>query len=341
MTLPLKKSYKPMEARPASELPEGREWRYEPKWDGFRCLAFRDGDKIDLQSKSQKALTRYFPELQSALRELRATRVVLDGEIVIPVDGQVSFDDLLQRIHPAESRVRKLAEATPCVYIVFDLLVDEKGQNLATLSLEERRKRLEKFAKQYLRKGGLLQLSPMTPDLNMARKWFHMGVGLDGIVAKNKDLKYETGNRTGMQKIKKQRTADCVVGGFRYLEKKRQVGSLLLGLYNKQGLLDHVGFSSSISNEERPALTKKLEKLIKPPGFTGKAPGGLSRWSTKHSMEWQPLKTELVAEVQFDHFTGGRFRHGTKFLRWRPDKTPKACTMDQVKRENRSALTLL
>jgi ATP-dependent DNA ligase len=341
MTLPLKKNYKPMEADPASELPAGDEWRYEPKWDGFRCLAFRDAERIDLQSKSQKPLTRYFPELRSALHELHANKFVLDGEIVIPVGGQLSFDDLLQRIHPAESRVRKLAEATPCVYIVFDLLVEEKGESLAALHLEERRERLEKFAKRNFRKGGLLQLSPMTPDLNVARRWFHMGVGLDGIVAKNKDLSYQSGNREGMQKIKKQRTADCVVGGFRYLEKKKQVGSLLLGLYNKSGELDHVGFSSSISNEERPALTKKLEKLIKPPGFTGKAPGGLSRWSTKHSMEWQPLETKLVAEVQFDHFTGGRFRHGTKFLRWRPDKAPRTCTMDQVKRENRSALTLL
>lgn len=341
MTLPLKRNYKPMEANPASELPVGREWLYEPKWDGFRCIAFRDGERIDLQSKSQKPLRRYFPELQAALQELRATKFVLDGEIVIPVEGQLSFDDLLQRIHPAESRVRKLAETTPCVYIVFDLLVNERGENLALLALEERRKRLEAFAKQNFRKGGLLQLSPTTPDLGVARKWFRMGVSLDGIVAKNKDLKYQSGNREGMQKIKKQRTADCVVGGFRYLEKKRQVGSLLLGLYNKQGKLDHVGFSSSISNEERAALTKKLEKLVKSPGFTGKAPGGLSRWSTKHSMEWQPLETKLVAEVQFDHFTGGRFRHGTKFLRWRPDKAPKACTMDQVKRENRSALTLL
>jgi len=341
MTLPLKKNYKPMEAHPASESPEGREWRYEPKWDGFRCLAFRDGNRIDLQSKSQKPLTRYFPELQTALCALRAKQFVLDGEIVIPVDGQLSFDDLLQRIHPAESRVRKLAEATPCVYIVFDLLVDETGRSLVNLALEERRKRLEAFAKKNFRKGSLLQLSPMTPDLSVARKWFRMGVSLDGIVAKNKTLAYQSGSREGIQKIKTQRTADCVVGGFRYLEKKHQVGSLLLGLYNKQGELDHVGFSSSISNQERPALTKKLEKLIKPPGFTGKAPGGLSRWSTKHSMEWQPLKTKLVAEVQFDHFTCGRFRHGTKFLRWRPDKAPRACTMEQVKRENKSALTLL
>ena len=187
MTLPLKKNYKPMEANPASELPEGREWQYEPKWDGFRCLAFRDGDRIDLQSKSQKPLTRYFPELQKALTELRAKQFVLDGEIVIPIDGQLSFDDLLQRIHPAESRVRKLAEATSCVYIVFDLLVDETGKSLVGLALEERRKAPGRFAKKYFRKGGLLRLSPTTPDFSVARKWFRMGVGLDGIVAKGND----------------------------------------------------------------------------------------------------------------------------------------------------------
>jgi ATP-dependent DNA ligase len=168
-----------------------------------------------------------------------------------------------------------------------------------------------------------------------------MGVGLDGIVAKRNDVAYHSGERTGMLKIKKQRTADCVVGGFRYLEKKKLVGSLLLGLYNDEGELDHVGYTSSIHAEDRPALTRKLQKLIKPPGFTGKVPGGLSRWSTKHSMEWQPLDNQLVVEVQFDHFTGGRFRHGTKFLRWRPDKASRDCTMDQVKRENRSALALL
>jgi ATP-dependent DNA ligase len=245
------------------------------------------------------------------------------------------------RIHPAESRIRKLSEETPCVFIVFDLLVDEHGKSLIGLPLRERRRRLEAFAKKYFRKGGLVRLSPMTSDLSLARKWFHMGVGLDGIVAKLDNLPYQSGKRTGMQKIKKQRTADCVVGGFRYLEKKKRVGSLLLGLYNDEGQLDHVGFSSSIRNEDRPALTNKLEKIVKPPGFTGKAPGGLSRWSTKHSMEWQPVDPKLVAEVQFDHFTGGRFRHGTKFLRWRPEKDPRQCTMEQVKRENRSALDLL
>ena len=343
MSLPLSISYRPMEAMPESELPVGPEWHYEPKWDGFRCLAFRDGTRIDLESKSQKPLTRYFPELVGALLQLRAPRFVLDGEIVIPADGGLSFDHLLMRIHPAESRILKLSKETPCVYIVFDLLVDERGRSLVELPLEERRKRLERFAKENFARNGdrNIRLSPVTGQVAVARKWFHMGVGLDGIVAKRDDLPYQTGERTGMQKIKKRRTADCVVGGFRYLEKKRQVGSLLLGLYNKRGLLDHVGFSSSIHGAERAALTKKLERIIEAPGFTGKAPGGLSRWSTKRSMEWQPLAPKLVVEVEFDHFTGGRFRHGTKFVRWRPEKAPRDCTMEQVKRENKSALGLL
>ena len=341
MTLPLNKSYSPMEALPALELPAGPEWQYEPKWDGFRCLAFRDGERVDLQSKSGKPLTRYFPELAAALLALKPRKFVLDGEIVISVDGDLSFDELLMRIHPAASRVLKLSQEHPCVFIVFDLLVDEKSKSLAKLSLKKRRQLLERFAKSNFKNNPYVRLSPITEDLGVARKWFHMGVGLDGIVAKRNDLPYQTGERTGMQKIKKQRTADCVVGGIRYLEKKPLVGSLLLGLYNKEGLLDHVGFCSSIQANERPALTKKLEKLIKPPGFTGKAPGGLSRWSTKHSMEWQPLDPKLVAEVQFDHFTGGRFRHGTRFLRWRPEKAPRDCTMEQVRRENKSALNLL
>ena len=341
MTLPVPKTYAPMEALPASELPSGPDWQYEPKWDGFRCLAFRDGTKIDLESKAGKPLTRYFPELVDALALLKAQKFVLDGEIVIPVAGNPSFDHLLMRIHPAASRVLKLSKETPSVFVVFDLLVDDAGKSLTKNSLRQRRAALEKFARKYFKKDSLLRLSPSTRDLSTARKWFHMGVGLDGIVAKRTDLPYQSGNREGMQKIKTQRTADCVVGGFRYLEKAKQVGSLLLGLYDQAGLLDHVGFCSSISNEERPALTKKLQKLIKPPGFTGKAPGGPSRWSTKHSLEWEPLATKLVVEVQFDHFTGGRFRHGTKFLRWRPEKSPRACTMDQVRREHRAAMGLL
>ncbi len=341
MTLPLPKKYAPMEADPASELPSGPNWHYEPKWDGFRCIAFRDGHRVDLESKSGKPLTRYFPELVAALRAVRAERFVLDGEIVIPVDGDLSFDSLLQRIHPAASRVEKLSKETPSVFIVFDLLVDAAGEKLVQLPLTKRRIALEAFAKKFLRGAKSIQLSPVTKDIALAKKWFHMGVGLDGIVAKRVDLTYQSGNRDGMQKIKTHRTADCVVGGFRYLEKKRVVGSLLLGLYDSAGKLDHVGFTSSIHDEDRKPLTKKLEALIQPPGFTGKSPGGPSRWSTKRSTEWEPLATKLVVEVQFDHFTGGRFRHGTKFLRWRPEKSPKSCTMRQVHRENRSALDLL
>jgi ATP-dependent DNA ligase len=341
VTLPVAKTYAPMEALSAAELPSGANWQYEPKWDGFRCLAFRDGAKIELESKSSKPLTRYFPELVTALGAMKAKKFVLDGEIVIPVDGNPSFDNLLMRIHPAASRVLTLSKETPSVFIVFDLLVDDAGKSLVKNSLGDRRVALERFAKKYFRKNGLPRLSPATGDLSTAKKWFHLGVGLDGIVAKRTDLSYQSGNREGMQKIKTQRTADCVVGGFRYLEKAKQVGSLLLGLYNNEGLLDHVGFCSSISNEERPALTKKLQKLIEPPGFTGKAPSGPSRWSTKHSLEWEPLATKLVVEVQFDHFTGGRFRHGTKLLRWRPEKSPRACTMEQVQREHRVAMNLL
>lgn len=341
MSLPIPKSYAPMEAQPAESLPSGPEWHYEPKWDGFRCLAFRDGDRIDLESKSGKPLTRYFPELVASLRAIRAKQFVLDGEIVIPVDGDLSFDDLLMRIHPAATRVAKLSREKPCVYIVFDMLVDSNGKKLANSALKERRQALEGFLKKFSAGNRTIQLSPMTKSIADAKKWFQMGVGLDGIVAKQDDLPYQTGERTGMQKIKKLRTADCVVGGFRYLEKEPVVGSLLLGLYDRNGKLNHVGFTSSIARRDRAALTKKLKRLIKPPGFTGKAPGGLSRWSTKRSAEWEPLDPRLVAEVQFDHFTGGRFRHGTKFLRWRTDKMPMSCTMNQVERENKSALNLL
>ncbi len=346
MGLPLNKNYAAMEAQPAAEVPSGPEWQYEPKWDGFRCLAFRDGDSVDLMSKSAKPLTRYFPELVAALAGLKVERFVLDGEIVIPSDGALSFDQLLMRIHPAASRIERLSQLTPCVYIVFDLLVDDKGKSVFDLPLTDRRQELEKFFLKYVQSNKraaspTLRLSPVTDDFDQARKWFHMGVALDGVIAKRRDLPYQSGTRTGMQKIKRLRTADCVVGGFRYLEKQPVVGSLLLGLYDDEGLLDHVGFTSSIATKERPALTRKLKALIQPPGFTGKSPGGPSRWSTKRSTEWQPLETKLVVEVRFDHFTGGRFRHGTNLLRWRPEKSPKDCTMRQVERENKSALDLL
>jgi len=330
-----------MEALPAASLPVGPEWQYEPKWDGFRCLAFRNGKTIELESKAGKPLTRYFPELASSLSSLRATQFVLDGEIVIPAGKALSFDHLLMRIHPSKSRVEKLSKETPSLFIVFDLLVNDAGRSLVKRSLEERRAELDSFASKYLKGVKTIRLSPRTLEISKARSWFHMGTAVDGVIAKRRDLPYQTGTRTGMQKIKRMRTADCVVGGFRYLEKQPLVGSLLLGLYNRAGQLDHVGFTSSINAEIRSALTRKLQKLIKPPGFTGKAPGGPSRWSSKRSSEWEPLNPKLVVEVQFDHFTGGRFRHGTKFLRWRPDKKPSSCTMDQVEREKRSALNLL
>jgi len=341
MSLPLNKAYRPMEAFPAHELPAGREWQYEPKWDGFRCLAFRDQKRVDLMSKAGKSLTRYFPELVEALLALKMQRFVLDGEIVIATNGKLSFDDLLMRIHPAASRIQKLSRSTPCMYLIFDLLVNERGKSLVGLPLEKRRQELETFAGRFLKSNSAIHLSPATNDLNIARRWFNAGIGLDGVIAKRRDLPYESGERSGMQKIKTQRTADCVVGGFRYLEKRPLVGSLLLGLYDDEGKLNHVGFTSAIHSSDRPDLTRKLKKFIKPPGFTGRAPGGPSRWSTKRSGEWEPLLPELVIEVQFDHFSGGRFRHGTKLLRWRPDKAPRDCTMKQVEHENLGILDLL
>ena len=335
MTVPLKKSYPPMEAKSVAELPTGENWQYEPKWDGFRCLAFRDGDQVDLQSKSGQPLGRYFPELVEALLKLKPKQFVLDGEIVVPVKGKLSFDDLLMRIHPAASRVQKLAKEHPARLIVFDLLVDERGKSFVESLLSDRRQKLDAFAKKYFSqdsKHKSIELSPETKDLKIAKSWLAgAGGDVDGVIAKRLDLPYESGNRHGMVKVKRLRTADCVVGGFRYASEGKVVGSMLLGLYDDEGLLHHVGFTSSFKASEKPALTKKLEKLIKAPGFTGRAPGGPSRWSTDRSAEWKPLATKLVIEVQYDHFTGGRFRHGTKFLRWRPDKKPSQCLLEQVK----------
>jgi ATP-dependent DNA ligase len=332
MTLPLKQSYPPMEAKSVAELPAGGDWQYEPKWDGFRCLAFRDGDDVALQSKSGQPLGRYFPELVEALLKLRAKQFVLDGEIVVPVHGKLSFDDLLMRIHPAASRVQKLAKEHPCNFIVFDLLVDDSGRSFADATLSERRKKLDAFVKKYFAKSRTIELSPQTRDLKIAKGWLAgAGGDVDGVIAKHLDLPYQSGNRHGMVKVKRLRTVDCVVGGFRYASEGKLIGSLLLGLYDDEGLLNHVGFSSSFKASEKAALTKKVEALVKPPGFTGRAPGGPSRWSTDRSAEWKPLAPKLVVEVQYDHFTGGRFRHGTKFLRWRPDKKPAQCGMDQLK----------
>jgi ATP-dependent DNA ligase len=332
----------PMEALSVEEIPAGSGWQYEPKWDGFRCLVFRNGKKVDLQSKSGRLLTRYFPDLVEAVRDVKAEKFVLDGEIVVPQNGAFSFDDLLQRIHPAPSRVKRLAAETPAMLIVFDLLADSDGQPLTRLPLSERRRKLEAFSRRYLRNRARIRLSPATTKLSEAKAWLkEVGATLDGIIAKRCDVEYRSGDRSGMQKIKNYRSADCVVGGFRYNEGKPVVGSLLLGLYDDDGLLHHVGFTSTITSSDKKALTLKLKKLIAPPGFTGNAPGGPSRWSTGRSAQWQPLKPELVVEVRYDHFTGHRFRHGTKLLRWRPDKLPRQCTMEQVMQKQADLTKLL
>lgn len=331
-----------MEADTAREIPRGPEWEYEPKWDGFRCLAFRDGDEIEIMSKSGQALARYFPEIVQSLLGLGASKFVLDGELIVAQHQTLSFDDLLQRIHPAASRIKKLAAETPATFVVFDILVDGNGTNLTDKNLGKRRQALESFAQTYFTGQARIRLSPRTDDFETAKLWFHRMAGpLDGVIAKRTDQPYEAGARKSMLKIKNLRSADCVVGGFRYGTGKPLVGSLLLGLHDDQGLLNHVGFTSGLAAAEKPSLTKKLEALIEPPGFTGSKPGGPSRWSTERSAEWKPLAPKLVVEVQYDHFSGDRFRHGTKLLRWRPDKDPASCTAKQVRHESQSPLTLL
>src|SRR5687768_15442104 len=290
----------PMEAKQVDELPVGDDWQYEPKWDGFRCIVFRDGDEVELQSKAGKPLARYFPDVVESIRAIGAKKFVMDGEIVIPVDGALSFEELLQRIHPAESRVRKLAAANPALFVAFDLLVTEREKLLTDSKLVERRQRLESFAERFFIRDGGVRLSPCTEKIETARDWLmNAEVGFDGVMAKALEEVYHSGERKGMVKIKAMRTVDCVVGGFRYGTNSKEIGSLLLGLYDDDGLLHHVGFMSGIKRNERKALTELVEAHIKPPGFTGRAPGGPSRWSTERSGDWQPLDAKLVVEVQY------------------------------------------
>jgi len=319
----------PMEARSADALPvEAGKWQYEPKWDGFRCLVFKEGEAVELRGKSGKPLGRYFPEALALLGGLPFERFVADGELVIEIDGRLSFDALQMRLHPAESRIRKLAAETPASLVLFDLLLAPDGTLLIGRPLSERRRALEAFGKKATRKGHVL-VTPATSDPAEAQRWLAGYAGTDGVVAKRVDRPYEAGERA-MVKVKRLRTADCVVGGFRYESHSRKAGSLLLGLYDAEGRLNHVGFTSTIAERERAALTRRLEALREPPGFTGKAPGGPSRWSTERSGEWEPLRPDLVVEVRYDHVAGDRFRHGTKLLRWRPDKAPRQCTMEQI-----------
>jgi ATP-dependent DNA ligase len=327
-----------MEARSVDRLPRGAEWQYEPKWDGFRCLLIRSGSRLRMQSKSGRELARYFPEVAVAALNLAETQFALDGELVIPIGKRFSFDDLLQRIHPAASRVKRLATATPAVFLAFDLL-GCGTDDIAGLPLTKRRPALERFAKRHFKRSEIFVLSPASRNHTDAERWLaRAGGGSDGVIAKRIDLPYQTGNREGMQKIKRIRSADCVIGGFRYGERRtagrKVVGSLLLGLYDEKGQLNHVGFTSGLKSAAKAALTDQLETIVNDRSFTGNAPGGRSRWSTKRSTEWQSVKPKFVVEVSYDHFTAGRFRHGTTIIRWRPDKKPRQCTMDQLEQKS-------
>jgi len=323
----------PMEMRSTDKIPDGPGWQYEPKWDGFRCIAHRDGGDVTLTSKAGQPLARYFPEVVEALRALGPQRFVLDGELVVPLAGALSFDALQQRIHPAASRVAMLAKSTPALFLAFDLLHLERHGYLDE-PLEVRRPQLESFAAHFPA-GGLLRLSPATTTRETVDRWFdQVGGALDGVVAKKLGVPYASGRRDAAVKIKKMRTADCVIGGFRYAKDSRtRLGSLLLGLFDQDGLLDYIGFCSAFSNPQREALIAKLTRDIGEPGFTGGAPDSApSRWSRGEDRDrsYVKLRGSFVLEVEFDQVTSGRIRHGTRPLRWRSDKPATSCTIDQL-----------
>jgi ATP-dependent DNA ligase len=319
----------PMEARLAATLPDLPGWQYEPKWDGFRALAERDGNRIEIWSKSGKPLARYFPEMVAALAELPERRFLLDGELVIPIGDRLSFDSLQARLHPAASRVARLSRETPAQLLLFDCLVVGK-RVLQDRPLTQRRAALEAFIGS--NRSERILLSPGTHDRAAALDWLEQSGGaLDGVIAKPLDAPYAAGERA-MLKVKQHRTADCVVGGYRE-SGQGDVASLLLGLYGPDGRLDHVGFTSAFSACDRAALRKIVAPHHGGPGFTGNAPGGPSRWNGGKANPYVPLDHELVVEVSYDQVTAGRFRHGTKLLRWRPDKAPRQCTREQLVRE--------
>lgn len=324
-----KAPFAPMEALLVEQLPDGDGWQYEPKWDGFRCIAARDGDQIALWSKSGKPLDRYFPEVVALFAGLAPERFVLDGELLIETAGAMSFEALQARLHPAASRIAKLSAATPALFMAFDCLA-AGTELLASEPLDKRRAALEQMLAKA--QGDFLRLSPTTTDRAEAARWFDSGsTALDGVIGKRLADPYRPGERA-MVKVKARRSADCVVGGFRREAKGREVASLLLGLYGDDGLLHHVGFTSSIAARDRAGWTTELDALAGGSGFTGKAPGGPSRWATDRSAEWVRLRPDLVVEVLYDQVTADRFRHGTKLLRRRPDKAPGQCRMEQLHR---------
>ncbi len=338
LDLPIVPPFAPMEAKRSDRIPAVGSWQFEPKWDGFRALIFRDGNEIAIQSKAGQPLGRYFPEVIEAARRLKGRRFVLDSELVVPVEGRLSFDDLLLRIHPAASRIERLSREIPAQILAFDLLVEPSrgaggARDIHELPIEQRRERLERFFEGAGSESDFM-LTPATTDRDVASEWFEQwgAAGLDGIIAKRLGEPYHSGDREGMVKIKHFRDADCVVGGFRYSTSgKASIGAILLGLYDDQKRLVYVGHCSSFNDKQRKELRSLLEPLKGGNPFEVRMPGGPSRWaSAERSTEWTAVTPKLVCEVRYDYFSQNRFRHGTQFLRWRPDKKPKSCTMDQV-----------
>ena len=339
---PIEPPIEPMLAKLATELPPGTGWLFEPKWDGFRALVFRDGERVYIQSRDLRPLDRYFPELPPLLRAHLPERCVVDGEVVIAGKDGLDFDALQLRLHPAASRVRKLAAATPASFVAFDLLA-EGDRDLRSRPQHERRTALQKAL---AGASGSVHLTPCTRDREVAQQWFHRfeGAGLDGVIAKHESTTYQPGKRA-MVKVKHTRTADCVVAGFRWHKNGpgELVGSLLLGLHDDGGRLHHVGVTSSFTSTVRRQLAQELEPLRKnaladhpwrewaqvADGAT-RVPGGQSRWSQGKDLSWEPLRIERVCEVKYDHLQGDRFRHATTFQRWREDKRPKECRYDQL-----------
>jgi ATP-dependent DNA ligase len=334
MDLPLSPPIDPMLAKLTSELPTGEDLRYEPKWDGFRSIVFRCDAEMELSSRNSRPLTRYFPELVDSLVAALPKRCVVDGEIVIATDGGLDFEALLQRIHPAESRIKRLAAETPASFVAFDLLAEGK-KDLSGLPFKERRSRLEKILAGH-GPGDAVQVTPQTTDVKLAADWLERfeGAGLDGVVAKAPDLTYRPGQRV-MWKIKHERTADCVVAGYRD-HKQDGVGSLVLGLYDPSGGLRHVGVCSGFSAKRRKELVDELAPLLLGEDdphpwreFKGAGPTA-SRWKSDAELEMHALRPSLVCEVAYDHRQGDRFRHATSFRRWRPDRDAESCTFDQL-----------
>jgi ATP-dependent DNA ligase len=320
MALPLKPPIKPQLARPAKDLPEGDQWRYEPKWDGFRTIVFREGDDVYLQSRNGKPMNRYFPEIPPQVTELGADRIVLDGELIVVVDGIQEFDLLGQRIHPAKSRVEMLAGQWPAAFVAFDVLA-VGDEVLMELPYAERRARLEELVP----RGGAVELTPMADDRDGAATWL-TGTS-EGVIAKEVDAPYRPGERTGMYKIKRVRTADTVVQAFRFGKEEGTVGSLILGLYDDDGQLHTVGHTSGFTAKQK----RELIGLLEPYRTHERGTGEPSRWKSDEELVWEGLRPELVAEIAFDHITGNRIRHGAKFRRWRDDKDPADCRMEQLR----------